>query len=402
MLPGGLELRACREADLDQVAALLTERGDPADAEDARLVAADPDEGLAAMAVVVDGDRVVSTATLLRETVHVDEVALPAGQVELVATDRAYEGRGLVRALMAWAHETSRARGDLIQMMIGIPWFYTRFGYAYAVPIPRLRPLDDVPAAPPGVTVRPAGPDDLATLAGLQDAAQRAADVRMPHSPACLRWLIARTGSRYLVAERGGVAIASARMLAPPEDVVLAELAGEEEGLVALLAQAAAVAGEDGASIVERPEHLPYQAISPHLGELSGRDAQQEQYYARIPDLPALLGALAPVLCRRLRDAGLDDRRHDVLISSWGSHVRFSIDGASMSPVQAGGPFQAPISAGGSGIAPDALPALILGPDGARGLEERRPDCWLGRQYPLMDALFPPLTADLVTFYLPV
>ena len=42
-------------------------------------------------AVVVDGDRVVSTATLLDETLVLGGVPIPAGQVELVATDRAYE-----------------------------------------------------------------------------------------------------------------------------------------------------------------------------------------------------------------------------------------------------------------------------------------------------------------------
>ncbi len=97
-LPGGLLLRSCRPGDLDQVGALLADRGDPTDAEDQRLVAEDPDTGLEATAVVVDGDRVVSTATLLPETVRVEDVVLPAAQVELVATHPDHEGRGLVRA----------------------------------------------------------------------------------------------------------------------------------------------------------------------------------------------------------------------------------------------------------------------------------------------------------------
>ena len=138
-LPDGLALRTAREDDVPQIAALLAERGEPADADDLRLVVDDPDAGLDAVAVVVDGDRVVSTATLLDETLHVRHpagaVELPAGQVELVATDRAYEGRGLVRALMGWAHERSAARGHDLQVMIGIPYFYRRFGYEYAIDI---------------------------------------------------------------------------------------------------------------------------------------------------------------------------------------------------------------------------------------------------------------------------
>ena len=86
--------------------------------------------------VVTDGDRVVSTATLLRESVTISGVAVPTGQVEMVATDPAYEGRGLVRALMDEAHRRSADRGDLLQVMIGIPFFYRQFGYSYAMPIP--------------------------------------------------------------------------------------------------------------------------------------------------------------------------------------------------------------------------------------------------------------------------
>jgi hypothetical protein len=76
-LPGGLLLRACRPGDPQRVGELLAARGDPTDAEDQRLVADDPDTGPGATAVVVDGDRVVSTATLLAATVRVEDVVLP-------------------------------------------------------------------------------------------------------------------------------------------------------------------------------------------------------------------------------------------------------------------------------------------------------------------------------------
>ncbi|HWS57313.1 MAG TPA: GNAT family N-acetyltransferase, partial [Actinotalea sp.] len=157
-LPGGLVLRTARPADLEQVADLLTARGDAADALDHRLVVEDPDLGWSACAVVVDGDRVVSTATLLDESLRVADVVLPAGQVELVATDVAYEGRGLVRALMQWAHERSDERGHLLQVMIGIPYFYRLFGYEYAVDIPRARPLLARPAEPTPDGPTPDGP----------------------------------------------------------------------------------------------------------------------------------------------------------------------------------------------------------------------------------------------------
>ena len=127
-LAGGLVLRTARPTDLQQIGDLLVERGEPVDRLDHRLVVEDPQSGWPACAVVVDGERVVSTALLLDETLRLADVALPAGQVELVATHRAYEGRGLVRALMSWAHERSEARGHLLQVMIGIPYYYRLFG----------------------------------------------------------------------------------------------------------------------------------------------------------------------------------------------------------------------------------------------------------------------------------
>jgi hypothetical protein len=71
-----------------------------------------------------------------------------------------------------------------------------------------------------------------------------------------------------------------------------------------------------------------------------------------------------------------------------------------MSDVVAGGPEQAPISKGGSGVPPDALAPLMLGPFGAAGLEARYGDVMLGRQRDLMEALFPPVSSDVLTFYL--
>ena len=48
------------------------------------------------------------------------------------------------------------------------------------------------------------------------------------------------------------------------------------------------------------------------------------------------------------------------------------------------------------------LRTLLLGPFGAAGLEARHGDVLLGRQRQLMEALFPPVTSDLLTFYLPL
>ncbi|MCU0263642.1 MAG: GNAT family N-acetyltransferase [Candidatus Nanopelagicales bacterium] len=398
-LPRGLDLRNAAPADLAQVHDLLAERGDPTDAVDLDLVVHDPDEGFASCAVVVDGDRVVSTATLLRETVWVDEVAVPAGQVELVATHPDHEGRGLVRALMDWAHEQSRQRGDLLQVMIGIPYFYRQFGYAYAVPMNRWRALTVPIVADPSLVVRPAEPADIPELVRLQEVAQSGAGVRMPHSGACWRWLLAREGSTQWAVERDGRVTGTGRSTTPDGGAALTELAADDPAsALSVVAHAAGLAG--GVLLVQdRPGTVAGDAVEPLLEPAHGR---AEWYYARVERPGPLLEHLGPVLTRRLRDAGLGDTTHEILISSFREHVRFTIGPDGMGPVHEGGPLQAPGSRGGSGLPPDAWPTLVLGPHGATGLAESLPDCYLGGQAELMAALFPAQAADLLTFYLPV
>lgn len=388
----GLVLRTARPEDLEQIGALLVDRGEPADAVDHRLVVQDPDAGWAACAVVVDGDKVVSTATLLDETLVLDGLEIPAGQVELVATDRAYEGRGLVRALMGWAHERSAARGQLVNVMLGIPYFYRRFGYTYAIPISATRPVTGRPDGG-GHALREAGAEDIPAMARLEDAEQARADLRMPHSPGLWQWLVARDGSTQWLVERDGVPVATGRTTPPDEGARLCEVAAVDEAAAhALLALTGAE------EVTERPGSVAGEALEPFLGPA---EPDAASYYVRIGDPVAVLEHLRPVFGRRLREAGLGDREGEAVVSFYGSHVRLPFKAGEVGPVVAGGRMQAPGAAGGGGVAPDLLASLLFGPHGLRGLTAREPDVYPGPNAELMHALFPPVRGDLMTFYLP-
>lgn len=395
-LAGGALLRTAGPADAEQLCALLADRGEPADGDDLLSVVRDPDAGWAGVGVVEVDGRVVATVTLLEEQVRVGAVTLPAGQVELVATDRAYEHRGYVRALMGWCHDRSAALGHQLQVMIGIPYFYRRFGYVYAFPMPPYAPLDGVPAVPDGMTTRRGTAADIPAMARLQDALQAGADVAMPHSAGCWRWVTDRPGSAQWVAERAGEVVGTARICEPDDgEVLLGEVAGSEPaGVAAVLAAAATLPGVEEVRVQDRPG-------VPGLAELLGERSRADWYYARIPDWPALLDALRPELDRRLTASGLGAGEGELLLSSWASHVVLPYAGGRLGPVRAGGPMQTPISAGGAAVPPDALPHLVLG-GGAAGVLDRFPDAHLGRPEAaaLMAALFPPVRADLLTFYL--
>jgi predicted N-acetyltransferase YhbS len=386
-------IRTAREADLPRLCALLTDRGEAADAEDLRLVSESP--GLQATVVAEVEGRVAATATLLDEQVRIGSVTVPAGQVELVAADRDHEHQGLVRHLMSWCHARSRSQGHLLQVMIGIPNFYRQFGYSYAMPMhpwaPLEAPVDEVHDGP---VVRLAGPDDLGAMQQLQDLHQAQFDAAMPHQPACWTWLVKRSGSVQWVVESRGSITGSARVAVDDDVVLLGEVAATDAAAARALVAEAARSGPDGAErwVQRRPG-------VPALDAWSGPPNRPDWYYVRIPDPALLLESLRPELSRRLRTHGWDDDRTATL-SFWRSHVTFDVGPKGVGPVVAGGPFQAPVSAGGSGVPEDALGALLLG-SGAAGLEDRFPDALLGRQAELMTVLFPPQTSDLLTFYLP-
>jgi predicted N-acetyltransferase YhbS len=396
-LPDGLVLRSAVPRDLDQIAALLTDRGESEDAIDHRLVVTDPDAGWATCAVVVDGERVVSTATLLDETLVLGGVPIPAGQVELVATDRAYEGRGLVRALMGWAHRRSAELGQVAQVMIGIPYFYRQFGYAYAVPIAKARPVIAPPPPVDAEVPRIATVADIGAMARLQDAEQAGADLRMPHSPACWRWLVAREGSVQWLVERAGTPVAVGRISVSDEGVHLAEPAAvDPPAAYALLRHAVELARGNEVTVTGRSGTVAGGALGPFLGEPS---VGAECYYARVADPAGLVAHLRPVLSARLAAAGFDEDGA-ALVSFFRTHIRFPITGGRVGPVTAGGTMQAPAAAGGAAVAPDLVAPLLFGPDGIDGLAKRHPDVYPGPDADLMRVLFPPVHADILTFYL--
>lgn len=86
--------------------------------------------------VVVDpakNDEIVSALLLIPQVWKYDGIDIPVGRVELVATNKDYRRRGLVRDLMDILHERSEQSGHVLQAITGIPYFYRQFGYAMAV-----------------------------------------------------------------------------------------------------------------------------------------------------------------------------------------------------------------------------------------------------------------------------
>jgi predicted N-acetyltransferase YhbS len=390
-----IDIRTARAEDIDAVAALIADRIGDEDGAEAEMVLRDPDFDRKRWFVAADGDRILSTAAVFPGQLRFGEVAMLAGAIEFVATADDAEGQGLVRRLLDEIHRTASTRGEMLQWIVGITYFYRRFGYEYAIPVDgmHLFAAAELPSMPAGWSVRAAEFEDIETIAKAQESFARAADV----STTATKWVwdVYRRSPNYeVVIAEGPRERAFGRIYAWDDDRYLTDIVTESVGGAAALVNAAGDDGQWDVSVLSRPGARRY------LEELAPWIASHDAYYLRVEDPVALLEALRPELSRRLAAAeqNLDG---DALISLYGSSIRFNYSGRKVGPMRREGGVPGPISEGGSGVAPDLIVSLILGPLGAARLAELHPDVNLGEQEDLMQILFPPQTADVHSWVVP-
>ena len=106
--------------------------------------------------VATAGDRIVSTMASFAAEAVVGAAEIPATMIEFVATAREHEAQGLVKRQLETHHRLAAERGEPVQVIVGIPYYYRRFGYELAVPMPGYRtiPNVEVPFLPREWTVR--------------------------------------------------------------------------------------------------------------------------------------------------------------------------------------------------------------------------------------------------------
>lgn len=78
-------------------------------------------------------NKIVSSMFSLSQTWSYGGILLKVGMPELIATHPDYQRKGLVRKQFEVIHAKSAAKSELMQVIGGIPWFYTRFGYEKAI-----------------------------------------------------------------------------------------------------------------------------------------------------------------------------------------------------------------------------------------------------------------------------
>ena len=101
-------------------------------------------------AVVEDtaSGKLVASTCLIRYTCAYEGIPFGFGRPEVVASLPEYRRQGLIRAIFELIHAKSDGRGDLVQGITGIEYYYRQFGYEYAASLESPELLVYFPAIP--------------------------------------------------------------------------------------------------------------------------------------------------------------------------------------------------------------------------------------------------------------
>ena len=347
-----------------------------------------------------EGDRLVSACAVLPRTLEVCGAALPAGQLEWVATAPGHQRRGLVAAQVAAHHRRARDEGRPVLLVSGIPYLYRRLGYGYGLDWPPVHVFPGpLPSADAAAGVREAGPDDVRALVALEQRRPRD-QIRLRRSAAAMDDLVAEAADgphRLLVADGPDGSDgqrAWALLRADPDDGTCHLLPG-----VALDRDAAAAVVAHARRIAPTDLRLVAMGGTPAWEAALARTSRRVRYGhgigVHVGDPVAVLGALRPVLDRRLAEADRDETG-ELDLSLYERTVRLHLEAGRVVGVGDGPRIEDPFAHADAGVAPDWFPALVLGRWGATALADRTDDVTLGRHRGLLEVLFPRVPSDLV------
>lgn len=398
-LGDGLVLRSVESpADVERVAAFDAHiHGEGSEATWRAWMTAHPHASQAHwLFVEAQGGRVVASLCLLPWRISYEGVELRSGEMGVVGTLEEYRGRGLQVALNRRFDELLRAGGYHLSHIQGIPYFYRQFGYEYALPLEAWWRLETSQAAAlptRGHTCRPATVADLPALARLYDEALAELDIGAVRDEAVWRYLLGpgletETGAEtWLVDDAAGAPAGYVRIARQGfgDGLIVAEASqlGYEAALAALQT-IRRLTLERGKPFVRLnlPADCPLVAAARGLGAYDG---SSYGWQVRVPDPPALLGALAPVLEGRIGRSMFAGLTRDVVISLYTSSLVLRFVGGRLRAVEAvggGPPYDLRLP-------PPLLAPLLLGHRSLDEIGPMYPDAYaVAGARPLIDTLF--------------
>ncbi|MBN1814052.1 MAG: GNAT family N-acetyltransferase [Anaerolineae bacterium] len=357
---------------------------------------------------------IVSSLCLISQRWSYDGIEFGVGRVELVGTHPNYRNRGLIRAQFEVLHRWSAERGEKMQAITGIPYFYRQFGYemglalgggrlGYAPNVPKLEDEDGEP-----YRVRQAEEADLAFIGQMCEQAAKRYLLTCVRDKALLRYELSGRSEKNL--NRHCLCIVEA---AEGEPVgFLTHSAGlwhqaaacffyELKPGISWLAVTPSVVRylwATGEGYAEREgkdlgafafwlgtEHPVYRVMDDQLP----RTRKPYAWYVRVPNLIDFLQHLTPVLERRLADSVLVGHTGELKVSFYRDGLRLEFEEGRLKTIES---WQPTPGAGGTAAFPNlTFLQLLLGHRTCEELHYAFPDCWTANDEArtLLEVLFP-------------
>lgn len=358
--------------------------------------------------------RVISSLNLISQTWTYAGIPFKVGRPELVGTDPSYRKRGLVRAQFEVIHGWSAERGELVQAITGIPYYYRQFGYemalalgggraAAAALIPRLKE-----GQVESYRARPVTESDVPfVMAVHQEAAQRSLVACVRDEPLWryelfdkstlnvnrLDWYVFETAAGEPVGSLG----CSSKLWGATLGVLDLELKPGVSWLAvapSILREARVIGEAKAVGETKALDKVYFDLGAGHPLYTVTRDRLPEErrsyaWYLRVPDLPAFVRHIAPVLEERLARSVAFDHTGELKLSFFREGLRLAFEAGRITVAE---PWTPSHDDSGTAGFPGLTFLQVL--FGYRSVEEIRaafPDCWIDGDDPrtLLEALFP-------------
>jgi len=289
---------------------------------------------------------IISSMCFIQQNWMFEGILLNVGQVELVGTDEAYRGRGLIRTHFAWLSDRLKEHNCIISCVQGTPTLYQKLGYHFAVPLKggiRLQ-VEQIPEPQPEpeLMIRSCNADDLVELVtsynntiqnlgihSVRDLAlwryQEEQDIESEH--AYETFVLVRSGKHEgyvrIARHNKSKAITVRELVIKSYPDLQAALAFIRD--LALIRECTAV-------VLQLPASHPAINVASYYG---GQSIPSFAWQVHIPDWVKFFGTIKPVLNRRLSASLLKEYSGElgILLSEMQCIIRFEIVGGEISVI---------------------------------------------------------------------
>ena len=361
--------------------------------------------------------RIVSSMNLISQTWAYEGIPFKVGRPELVGTLPEFRKRGLVRQQFDEVHRWSLERGEPVQGITGIPYYYRLFGYemglelgggrvGYEAQLPKLKEGEREP-----FTIRPATEADIPFLMETYAHACRRRLVTCVRDESVWRYELTGQSSRNV--ERLEYRILERADTKEPVGYFTHPWFAWDTGLIAnhfelkpgvswleatpsvaryLWQMGAVYAQRDGKPVVRSTysfwlgsEHPLYDIFR----ECLPRRRDPYAWYIRVPDLPGFLRILTPALEQHIEESAIVGYSGEARINFFRSGLSLVLDKGRLVTIEAWKPSN---EDRGNAYFPDlSFLQLVFGYRSFEELEQSYADCYYqdDERRVLLNTLFP-------------